>query len=143
MRDDDFDEDSALREADALLRKADALLARGRGDNAAPVSRVDDDDLPLVTEIVPGGALPPKPEPEHEPGVRVAEQLIDLDTAIKREIEAWLSREMPEIVERELDLLHRRIRAEVVANMRVTLLPRLSDEIASRLPDAGQALKRR
>jgi len=143
MRDDDFDEDSALREADALLRKADALLARGRGDNAPPASKVDDDDLPLVTEIIPGGALPPRLEPEHEPDVRVAEQLIDLDTAIKREIEAWLSREMPEIVERELDLLHRRIRAEVVANMRVTLLPRLSDEIASRLPDAGQALKRR
>jgi hypothetical protein len=143
MRDDDFDEDGALREADALLRKADALLARGRGDNVPPASKEDDDDLPLVTEIVPGDALPPRPEPEQEPDIRVTEQLIDLDTAIKREIEAWLSREMPEIVERELDLLHRRIRAEVVANMRVTLLPRLSDEVASRLPGAGQTLKRR
>lgn len=138
MRKDNFDEDSDLREADELLRKADALLSRGRPSG---VTGVEDDDLPLVTEIIPLGGLPP--EVEAEPDTQVMEQLIDLDTAIKREIEAWLTREMPEIVERELELLHGRIRAEVMANMRVTLLPRLSDEIASRLPGADRSVKRR
>lgn len=146
MRKDDFDEDSDLREADALLRKADALLSRGRPGAGMGI---EDDDLPLVTEIIPTVGLPrstalePDAEPEPEPDTEMTEQLIDLDTAIKREIEAWLTREMPEIVERELELLHGRIRAEVMANMRVTLLPRLSDEIASRLPGAGRPVRRR
>lgn len=138
MRDDNFDEDSDLREADELLRKADALLSRGR---PAGATGIEDDDLPLVTEIIPLAERPP--EPEAEPDTEMTEQLIDLDTAIKREIEAWLMREMPEIVERELELLHSRIRAEVLANMRVTLLPRLSDEIASRLPGADRPVRRR
>lgn len=138
MRDDNFDEDSDLREADALLRKADALLSRGRTGGAM---RIEDDDLPLVTEIIPLTGR--TPEPGAEPDTEITEQLIDLDTAIKREIEAWLTREMPEIVERELELLHSRIRAEVLANMRVTLLPRLSDEIASRLPGADRPVRRR
>src|SRR5690606_32637802 len=138
MRKDNFDEDSDLREADELLRKADALLSRGRPSG---VTGVEDDDLPLVTEIIPLGGLPR--ELEAAPATQVMEQLLDRDTAIKREIEAWLTREMPEIVERELELLHGRIRAEVMANMRVTLLPRLSDEIASRLPGADRSVKRR
>lgn len=138
---DNFDEDSDLREADALLRKADALLSRGRGGHpaASPSFNIEDDDLPLVTEIVPIEGLPPEPEPDTQ----LMEQLIDLDTAIKREIETWLSREMPEIVERELSLLRERIRAEVMANMRVTLLPRLSDEIASRLPSGARPVRQR
>lgn len=148
MRDENFDEDSDLREADALLRKADALLSRGRGAATPAAFNIEDDDLPLITEIIPSSALPPArpdavPEREPEPDTRITEQLIDLDTAIKREIESWLSREMPEIVERELEQLRKRIRLEVIANMRVTLLPRLSDEIASRLPGAEPPLKRR
>lgn len=141
MRKDNFDEDSDLREADELLRKADALLSRGRPASAFDI---EDDDLPLVTEIIPLTGRAPEPKPEDEPDTEMTEQLIDLDTAIKREIEGWLTREMPEIVERELELLHSRIRAEVLANMRVTLLPRLSDQIASRLPGADRVpVKRR
>lgn len=135
----EFDEDDDLREADALLRKADALLMRGKG---VQNFSIDDDDLPLVTEIIPAEALPAV-APEPEPDTEMMEQLVDLDTAIKREIETWLSAELPEIVERELDLLRDRIRAEVTANMRVTLLPRLSDVVATRLPAAGKPLRRR
>lgn len=141
--DKDLEEDDDLLEADALLRKADVLLARGKGSEDVS----DDDDLPLVTEIVPAETLTsgvwPKPETEPEPDTEVMEQLVDLDTVIKREIETWLSRELPEIVERELDLLRERIRAELTANMRVTLLPRLSDAIAVRLPPAGVTIRRR
>lgn len=140
--DKDLEADNDLLEADALLRKADVLLARGKGTED---KSDDDDDLPLVTEIVSPDALPPDAgtEPEPEPNTEIMEQLVDLDTVIKREIETWLSRELPEIVERELDLLHERIRAELTANMRVTLLPRLSDAIAIRLPPAGVTIRRR
>lgn len=150
MRKDDFDQDSDLREADELLRKADALLSRGRAGSGMGV---EDDDLPLVTEIIPAVGLPrapapeamPEPdlEPEPEPDTEMTEQLIDLDTAIQREIEAWMAREMPEIIERELELLQERIRTEVMASMRVGLLPRLSEEIASRLPGAERPVRRR
>lgn len=137
----EFDEDDDLREADALLRKADALLMRGKG---VQNFSIDDDDLPLVTEIIPAAALPASgSETEPEPDTEMMEQLIDLDTAVKREIETWLSAELPAIVERELNLLRDRIRAEVTANMRVTLLPRLSDVVATRLPSAGKPLRRR
>jgi len=136
---DDFDEDDDLREADALLRKADALLSRGKG---AQTLRIDDDDLPLVTEIVPADALPAgvvEPEPDTE----MTEQLIDLDTAIQREIETWLAAELPEVIGREVELLRERIRSELTARLRVTLLPRLSDMVATRLPAAGKRLRRR
>ncbi|MDX5362755.1 MAG: hypothetical protein LPJ91_01175 [Pseudazoarcus pumilus] len=145
MRKDDFDQDSDLREADELLRKADALLSRGRAGSGMGI---EDDDLPLVTEIIPAVGLcapAPKtmPEPDLEPDTEMTEQLIDLDTAIQREIEAWMAHEMPEIIERELELLQERIRAEVMASMRVGLLPRLSEEIASRLPGAERPVRRR
>lgn len=138
----DFDEDSDLREADALLRKADALLSRGRSGSGMGA---EDDDLPLVTEVIPAVGLPRTTEVEadSEPDTEMTEQLIDLDTAIKREIENWLEREVPEIVQRELELLHDKVRRELMASMRVSLLPRLSDVIASRLPRAERPVKRR
>lgn len=148
---DDFDDDHDLREADALLRKADALLSRGRvaSEVAAPAVGLsfEDDDLPLVTEIIAETALPPRSAAAEAPAaaapssapqqphgeVQLAEQLIDLDTMLQREIETWLGRELPEIVGRELDALRSRIRAEVLGQLRATLLPKLSEEIAQRL----------
>jgi hypothetical protein len=134
------DADRELSEADRLLRKADALLQRHR-------LLEEDDDLPLVTEIVtpaprkpPSVPVPPATSvpgslPQGASGVDHAERLVDIDTAIQRSIEAWLAAELPTMIERELMAAADRLQAEMVAHARATLLPRLSEEIASRLDD--------
>lgn len=144
MRDEDRDgAERELQQADLLLRKADALLLRRHGIDPPGI---EDDDLPLVTEVVATERLPqaavavatdaPPPAPSGaapmDP-VALAEQLIDVDSAVCREVELWLSRELPGILSRELDALSERIHGEVLAQMRATLLPRLSEKIASRL----------
>lgn len=158
--------DYELNEADRLLQKADALLRR----HGVEPQDMDEDDLPLVTEIVPiersietlqWSAAPFAPEPDTdflelgatalfapqlEPApaatpsplttpdpVALAEQLIDIDTAVSREVESWMSKELPQILQRELDQLNDRVRAQVMGQLRATLLPKLSEEIARRL----------
>lgn len=144
MRDEDRDgAERELRQADLLLQKADALLLRRRGIEPPGI---EDDDLPLVTEIVPAERVPPTAAvPTQQSGapaapaapaidpVALAEQLIDVDSAVCREVEAWLTRELPQILSRELEALGERIHAEALAQLRATLLPSLSEKIASRL----------
>lgn len=161
-----------LNIADDLLDKADALLRRHRADLSAALAKPfppaddgsDDDDLPILTEIVsdfgdglpvltdsidaqappaapafvpppaaPAPATSPEAAPAAAPGVLLAEQLIELDTEIAREIENWLAAELPQIVARELESLGERIRVETLAQLRATLLPDLSARIARRL----------
>lgn len=152
--------DDLLDKADALLRRHRADLLAAPPTPAEGGS--DDDDLPILTEIVsdfgdglpvltdsidtlapPAPAfVPPAPvtatpaaaaAQATTPGVLLAEQLIELDTEIAREIETWLAAELPQIVARELDSLGERIRVETLAHLRATLLPELSARIARRL----------
>src|SRR5690606_28178309 len=109
------DDDRELSEADRLLRRADALLQRHR-------VLEEDDDLPLVTDIVddlPPPAAPapisapptnrmdpPKPAARHDPAAHIAqaERLVEIDTVVQRAVEAWVAAELPAIIERELSL---------------------------------------
>ncbi|MBL8443343.1 MAG: hypothetical protein JNK52_04785, partial [Zoogloeaceae bacterium] len=61
------------------------------------------------------------------------ELLVSLDTEITRELEAWFASEMPQLVSREFDRFSERLREEVMAHVRATLLPTLSERIAERL----------
>lgn len=150
--------DEDLRAADSLLGKADALLRRHRTtDPATPlpheaeeVISLDDDDLPLLTEVVdpaeiprsepPSPALqPPAPQaspaepPPTRPVSELAEQLISLDTEIARAVEAWFATELPQLLHRELDRLSARLQEEASAHLRATLLPTLSEHISRSL----------
>lgn len=124
--------DIDLAEADALLQKADALLRRHRFGANEPSPGTIDDDLPILTEIIddfPGAEAP-------LPGARdvsLAEQLIELDTELNREIENWFARELPQLLASELEVFSRQLREKALAHLRVTLLPTLSARIASRL----------
>ena len=90
--------------------------------------------VPPAAEQAPATATPATAAaPATTPGVLLAEQLIELDTEIAREIETWLAAELPQIVARELDSLGERIRVETLAHLRATLLPELSARIARRL----------
>ena len=127
-----------LHEADRLLRKADALLQRHRNGTELPAE--DDDDLPLVTDVVIDGTAGHAPEERvHE--IELAERLVDLDTAIARAVEAWIAEELPLIVEREVGRLTERLQIETIAHLRATLMPRLSEEIATRLADSRSPLR--
>ncbi|MBA4741179.1 MAG: hypothetical protein H2060_00560 [Azoarcus sp.] len=139
------DDDRELSEADRLLRRADALLQRHR-------VLEEDDDLPLVTDVVddlPPEAAPtprpdPAPAPRHDPAARIAqaERLVEIDTVVQRAVEAWVAAELPAIIERELSLAADRLHEETVAHLRATLLPRLSEHISERLGSATDPVTR-
>lgn len=63
----------------------------------------------------------------------LADELIALDTELTHKVEAWLEAELPQIVARELDQFTERLHAEALARLRATLLPALSERIASRI----------
>lgn len=63
----------------------------------------------------------------------LADELVELDTEITRKVEAWLEAELPQIVARELDQFTERLHAEVLARLRATLLPSLSERIGSHI----------
>ena len=132
-----------LKTADALLDQADALLHRHRGAASLMTASGDDlaaDDLPLLTEVVEEPAPAPPTEPlipsPADTQAALAERLVVLDGLIAREVEAWLSDELPQILTAELDRLAERLRAQALAQMRATLLPALSQRISDTLnPD--------
>ncbi len=143
--------EAEMQLADALLGKADALLRRHRSSGAAAARQSEKDDLPLLTDVVseqelaaeklkpPPGSDAPTPQPTPPPGPEpalLAETLIQLDTDIAREVEVWLATELPQILTRELGGLAERIRVETLAQLRATLLPALSERIASELDKA-------
>lgn len=153
--------EAEIARADDLLDKADALLRRHRDTGPEPVVTesdpilplADGDDLPILTDIVDEfdadipvltDAAPPvatSPPPATIPAAAahgidpaiVAEHLIEIDTEISREVEAWLANELPQILSRELDALVEKVRRETLAHLRATLLPTLSERIARRL----------
>lgn len=113
--------------ADELLEKAEALIRRHQQIGPAEGG----DDLPVLTDVVEldeawdaGGAIDP---------ARLAEHLIGVDARLGRALEDWVASELPQILSREFDLLAERLRAEVLAHLRATLLPKLSADISTLL----------
>ena len=170
--------DDDLERADDLLGQADALLRRHRGqsDMAAqshahtqdPDPAFDDDDLPILTEIVDDLDLPPtwsthkaadaaaasifhtRPAPTpalsaadqagHRAAVAqlLAEKLVELDTEIARKVADWVAVEFQQVLDRELERLGERVRAEMLAHLRATLLPELSAQVSTLLDDSAR-----
>jgi len=146
-----LDPEAELKAADVLLNKADALLRRHKGGEREPDVEVslEEEELPVLTDVVQDfdGALPvlggevaasaaaPQATPPPAPDIEMAELLIDLDTEIAREVEAWFANELPQLLSRELDRLADRLRAEALAHLRATLLPALSQHISHRLEE--------
>lgn len=198
------DADAELERADDLLDQADALLSRHRMPTEAqalarPMTRphpdvsghdalaycdnplADDDDLPILTEIVDELELPPErteqaarplpplsataaltasvstafsaspiaePSRPSTPGApsatarmstedrityQIAERLVELDTQIARSINEWMDKELPQLLQRQLEHLSEQLQTEMQAHLRATLLPELSAHISAQL----------
>ena len=201
------DADAELERADDLLDQADALLSRHRMPPEAqalarPMTRphpdvsghdalaycdnplADDDDLPILTEIVDELELPPErteqaarplpplsataaltasvstafsaspiaePSPPSTPSTtgapsatarmstedrityQIAERLVELDTQIARSINEWMDKELPQLLQRQLEHLSEQLQTEMQAHLRATLLPELSAHISAQL----------
>ncbi len=148
--------DDELERADELLDQADALLRRHRGAEqgaARPRAALDDEDLPILTDVVDdlelvqepataGAQSPGATEPASAPAaeraaaaapIRPGEAQKDLEQALLREVESWITSEMPRILARELDQLGERLREEMLAHLQSTLAPRLSGRQAADL----------
>ena len=169
--------DDDLERADDLLGQADALLRRHRGQSDMEAPRHaqdpdpafdDDDDLPILTEIVEDLDLPPtwsghkaadaaaasifhtRPAPApavttadqagHRAAVAqlLAEKLVELDTEIARKVADWVAVEFQQVLDRELERLGERVRAEMLAHLRATLLPELSAQVSTLLDDSAR-----
>ena len=169
--------DDDLERADDLLGQADALLRRHRGQSDMEAPRHaqdpdpafdDDDDLPILTEIVEDLDLPPTwsghkaadaaaasifhTRPAPTPAVSVtdqathraavaqhlAEKLVELDTEIARKVADWVAVEFQQVLDRELERLGERVRAEMLAHLRATLLPELSAQVSTLLDDSAR-----
>jgi len=145
-----------LQTVDFLLHKADALLGRHKKPASSPAR--DDDDIPVLTDIdddseeteplleadteldssvvEPSPAAEPPAAPEPPPQLDltpVLEQLIDLETAISRQVESWFAAELSQLLEHEIEQITQRIHEQVFAQMRSTLLPRISEQISDHL----------
>lgn len=146
--------DADLEVADRLLNQANALLRRHRDAEPAATAAdlQDSDELPILTDVVD------ESDPELSrlvaqansaasaqdtalsgqlPADTLTERLIRLDTELSREIEAWVSKEFPQILAGELERLTERMQTEMIAHLRAVLLPELSQRI-SRLLDREQ-----
>ncbi|MCB1909194.1 MAG: hypothetical protein KDH15_17650 [Rhodocyclaceae bacterium] len=132
--DDPLPED--LDHADELLAKAEALMRRHEARADADAL----DDLPVLTDVVEVEEAEPDDDGAAVDEMQLAEQLIALDAGLTRAIETWMNTELPQIVAREIGAVSERIRDEALANLRATLLPRLSRDISTLLdPNAHEA----
>lgn len=98
-----------MSDADDLLDRADALIRRQRMSVAGAVGG-EVDDIPLLTQVVAGAVLP------------------DMESrrqAMADELAAWLDTELPQVVMRVMDGVTDHMVAQVTAEARSALLPRL------------------
>lgn len=134
-----------LRPHDADAGDDPLLLGALREHGAAlqpPSLSLAGDDLPLLTDALEAAELDrlgiprrpgaPPPPPDTASGAPVPDAAAALADELARSVDAWLERELPQIVAAELDTLAARIRAETHARMRTTLLPALSARLARR-----------
>ncbi|KAF7600838.1 MAG: hypothetical protein CGU28_00430 [Candidatus Dactylopiibacterium carminicum] len=68
--------------------------------------------------------------------MHISERLIELDAQIAQSVNAWLSREMPQLIAGELAGLAERLRVQTAAHMRATLLPEISEQVSMVLESA-------
>lgn len=138
-------------EADRLIGQADALLHKHRAPAVAapddpPVLTevIEEEDLPVLTAAIDADA---PPSVIHTAAVAdsippdFVEQLIELDALIQRRVDAWLTHELPVVLSAQIDAAKVRIRDEIHAHVRTTLLSDISQEI-SELLDANDPRSR-
>lgn len=117
------DED-VFSQADALMRRHRSFLARGSDhesdESAPPVGRMDDEDIPLLTEVVELAARPP-----------AALKLPHLQPALEAAFEHWLAETLPQHISQAMDKLGVQLLADLSGEARASLLPQLLTALAT------------
>jgi hypothetical protein len=108
----------------------------------SPKPRATTPTRPSIEPAPPPTAKQPSPSLPDATVVQtqaIAEGLKQLDTLIVGEVEAWLREELPALVVREISKLNERLRAEAIAHLRATLLPRISEHISGQIEKIGHS----
>jgi hypothetical protein len=128
--------------ADDLMEKADALMRRrrvfvaGAPEQKSLLAEDDGDDVPVLTEIVDPAARPAAPGPRGRPDDLRFDRLANQRQALAEELAAWLDTELPRVIMAALDGVTDQIVAEVTAEARAALLPRLQAALEAEERDA-------
>lgn len=136
--------DRLIDQADALLHKHRAPVSTGADDPPVLTEVIEDEDLPVLTTTIdadaPASVIHTAAVADSIPP-NFVEQLIELDALIHRRIDAWLTHELPVVLSAQIDAAKARIRDEIHAHVRTTLLSDISQEI-SELLDANDPRSR-
>jgi len=137
-----------LVQADKLMRRHRVFLAGAAAPAAAPAEAVD--DLPVLTEIVcPADEQPIQlattgttaaidPEQiEARAQELLLERLPQQREALAAELAAWVGAELPQVVMRALDGMTDQLIAQVTAEARNVLLPRLQAALEEEPPSGS------
>ena len=119
MSDDRDPTHRVLAQADALMRRHRVFLA-GAGVTAPENSGADDEDIPVLLDIVPYDA------PRQHVTEDVAAQLsAHRQTQIRALIDEWLDEHMPAEIQRVMDGISDQLIASLANQIRGELLPKL------------------
>lgn len=135
-----------LVQADKLMRRHRVFLAGATAPATTPAEEVE--DLPVLTEVVqPAESGPIEPQavaavaPEQiEARARELffERLPQQREALAAELAAWVDAELPQVVIRALDGMTDQLIAQVTAEARNVLLPRLQATLEDEPPPAAE-----
>jgi hypothetical protein len=119
-----------MAEHSELVERADSLMRRRRSFVASPLTKVesadvprpsfpliDDEDVPVLTEVVPAEAAVSEESPDHFDETRVALLASDIAHAIGQQLTA----DLPELLETVLINAREELRAGVTATMETAL----------------------
>lgn len=65
--------------------------------------------------------------------LQFSEQLIELDAYIAQAVDAWLAKELPQIISGEIESFTEKLKSRTGAHMRATLLPDISNKLSALL----------
>ena len=116
-----------------VIKQIDALINRHRptSDSQHPSETTEqpsmEEDVPVLTEVVDAHTGDITPLVSSMPDTQAA-----MRAALARELEAWLDEKLPDAVLRVLDGLSDQLIAQVAAQARLELLPRLKNALETR-----------
>lgn len=129
--------------ADRLIHQADAFLLKHRSPPPA------DDDMPVLTEVVADEDVVPDDDTTTDATIQATdapaasapdrmppdfvEQLIELDAVITHRIDHWLQDQLPTLIDAQVDAIKLKLRDEIHAQMRTTLIAEISRDISDLL----------
>jgi uncharacterized FlaG/YvyC family protein len=116
-----------------VIKQIDALINRHRptSDNQPPSETAEhpsmEEDVPVLTEVVDAHTGDITTLVPSMPDTQAA-----MRAALARELEVWLDEKLPDAVLRVLDGLSDQLIAQVAAQARLELLPRLKNALETR-----------